>query len=310
MRRCLVALLVIAGTAPLARAADPLALLEGCIRRLDPTLDVGFARISQRCPELAPALMASPYAPWLPPDWNRPENALSVGGLSELRMQLSRTARPPAVRAPEVARLAPVLAGLAQTPERPRGWWSRLKDWLRRQLTAQPSSPETGWLQRWFGGWSIGEAARQVILWCAVALALGIAGAIIANELRAAGLLRRSRRLERVRVGGSAAAAPGFAEPEAAGADQQLQLLLTRIAQQLTAQKRLPPARALTVQELVRAAHLSDPADRARLLTLTTACERVRFARGEAPSALVSAALARGRELLVSLTGGAAAGRP
>ena len=40
--------------------------LDACIGRLDQQLDVGYERIAARCPELAPALAQSPWAPWLP----------------------------------------------------------------------------------------------------------------------------------------------------------------------------------------------------------------------------------------------------
>src|SRR5262249_29160448 len=75
-----------AGARP-AEAAQPdpaLRTLDDCIQRLDPVQDVGYSRIAERCPELAPALAASAWAAWLPHDWDRPGNELSAGGLTEL----------------------------------------------------------------------------------------------------------------------------------------------------------------------------------------------------------------------------------
>ncbi|TLY55636.1 MAG: DUF4129 domain-containing protein [Gammaproteobacteria bacterium] len=82
---------------------------------------------------------------------------------------------------------------------------------------------------------------------------------------------------------------------------RQPTLLLELITARLGEQGRLPPARALTVRELTRAARLPGESDRERLSELAAACERVRFSgREPAPQAL-TAALARGRELLAAL---------
>ena len=71
-----------------------------------------YAHIAERCPELASSLASSPYAAWLPPDWNKPNNELSVGGLVELRRLLTRSEPAPTVRPPRVARLSGVLTEL------------------------------------------------------------------------------------------------------------------------------------------------------------------------------------------------------
>ncbi|HEV2285859.1 MAG TPA: DUF4129 domain-containing protein, partial [Steroidobacteraceae bacterium] len=65
--------------------------------------------------------------------------------------------------------------------------------------------------------------------------------------------------------------------------------------------ERLPPARALTVRELLRAAHLGDAGDRARLADLAQVCERLRFSGRPLPPETLAGALARGRELLDGL---------
>jgi hypothetical protein len=313
MTRCLLALLLITGAAPVAHAADPLQVLDACIRRLDPSLDVGFARIRQRCPELQPALAASPYAPWLPADWDTPENALSVGGLSELWMMLSRVPARRAVRAPELAHLKAVLAQLAPPAQTHLSWWGRLKAWLKRLYAPAPEESGDSWFERLLGGFTLSDAVRRVIVWCSVAFVLALAALIIANELRAAGLLRSAaRRRPRADAAGGGTAVADLAALEHLAAHEQPPRLLALIAGQLTLQHRLPPSRALTVHELERAAELNDPEDQARLLALTAACERTRFAPEPLPAPLLAQALARGRELLARLSAGrpAAAGTP
>src|SRR5260370_7294443 len=86
--------------------------------------------------------MQSPWAAWLPRDWNQPGNLLSADGLTELRTLLTRQAlTAPDGRAPRVAQVAAVLATLTQ-PDQPRGgWWARFRQWLRQALTPPPDRP-------------------------------------------------------------------------------------------------------------------------------------------------------------------------
>ena len=78
--RALLALLLAAAAATAAgvQARDPLQAIDECVTRLDNELDVGYARIAARCPQLAATLGESAFAPWLPADWKRPDNELAV----------------------------------------------------------------------------------------------------------------------------------------------------------------------------------------------------------------------------------------
>jgi len=282
---------------------DAVAAIDSCIRQLDPGLDVGFARIAERCPDLAPALSASPWAPWLPADWRKPGNELSAGGLGELRTLLTRQPAHPAMHAPRIARVAAVLAGLEEHDSARRGWWTRFKEWLREVFAPRPGNPGDGWLRRLLGGLTVSQALLDAIVLGTLAVVVALAAAIIVNELRVAGVLRGARaRVARGRrhPGGAPAALTLRALEEASPAEQP-RLLLELIVTRLSAQQRLPPARALTVHELARAARLADESDRARLETLAVACERLRFSASEVPPPMLAAALARGRELLGSL---------
>jgi hypothetical protein len=122
------------------------------------------------------------------------------------------------------------------------------------------------------------------------------------NELRVAGVLgRRKRRAARNRLLAGQPAEPPLLELERAAPSQQPQLLLQLVTTALAEQDRLPPARALTVQELTRAARLPQESDREHLRQLATVCERVRFSDGEPVPQLLAAALRHGRELLAAL---------
>jgi hypothetical protein len=301
MMRALLALVLAAAAAPMATAADPLAAIDACVRHLDPALDVGYPRIAERCPELAASLKGSAYAVWLPPDWDKLDNNLSVGGLLELRTLLSRPFAG-TVHAPQVAHLAPFLAQLRAPPPQQRSWWARFKNWLRGALNTRTESGEAGPLERLLDKINPPQVIVRLIVWGALFLLVALAATIIVNELRLAGLLRRWRPR-----GGAAPQSGTRDEPMSLAALMQLgvrerpRLLLELILKQLTRQRRLPPARALTVRELQGVVQL--PADaRAHLAELAAACEQLRFAAQEPAPAALAATTARGAELLTLLT--------
>lgn len=299
-------LLLLAAVMPCARAHDALQAIDECVARLDPGIDVGYTRITQRCPELAPALLQDPAAAWLPPDWNLPDNQLSAHGLSELRVQLARERQPPAPRraAPSVERVGSVLSALATTSEQQRGgWWTRFKQWLRRLLTPpRPDGDQESWLARWLADVKLSAATGELLAWTALALVVVLAAGILLNELRVAGLF--GQRVRHARGGAEAdtrAAQWGLAEISAAEAREQPGLLLDFIATRLAEQGRLPPARACTARELTERARLPDESARASLAQLGAVSDRVRFSGAAVSPELLNGALAGGRRLLAQL---------
>ena len=304
MARALLALLLAAALVPCAQARAALEAIDDCLARLDTELDVGYARIAARCPDLTAALGASSFAPWLPADWKRPDNQLSAAGLSELRAQLVRESgggdnrRP----APRSERVASVLASVTHGDAASIGWWQRFKDWLRRILTTRAQT-DSGWLRRWLAGIELSRSATRLITWASFAIVVALAAGIVTNELRIAGVLRGRRARSQARSadvsrGGSAAA---LEEIERAAPEQQPALLLELITARLAALRRLPPARALTARELERQARLPEESGRARLAELVTVCDRVRFSGAAVSSASLTAAVRGGRALLAAL---------
>jgi hypothetical protein len=205
---------------------------------------------------------------------------------------------------PRIARVGAALAGLA-TPESARaGWWTRFKQWLRELFTPRPRGADDNWLRRLFGETGVPQAVLDLIAWTAIGVIVALAAAIVANELRVAGLLkwRASHRAP----GGSGLAAQQvltLRQVDEAGPLQQPRLLLELIVARLRAQERLPPPRALTVHELGRAVRLPRPDDRARFAALTAVCERIRYGGHALPPPMLDSALAGGRELLGALDG-------
>jgi uncharacterized protein DUF4129 len=303
MSRWLLALVLAAAGLPGAKAHDALGAIDACLAQLDRGLDVGYQRIAARCPDLTPSLMHSQWAAWLPRDWNQPENLLSADGLTELRTLLTREpAAAPEARAPRVARVAAVLATLTQ-PDRPRGgWWARFRQWLREALTPPPQRADTGWLRRMIADSGLSQAVLDGIVWGALVLVMALAGAVVMNELRVAGVFAGWRAAPRpARTAPGEPAAVTLQDLEHASLLRQPTLLLELITARLGEQDRLPPARALTVHELTRAARLPEESDRERLRELAAACERLRFSGREPAPQGLAAALARGRELLAAL---------
>ncbi len=306
MHRLLLALvLALAGT-PAVASRDALGAIDSCLRQLDPALDVGYEKIAARCPDLAPALRASPWAVWLPRDWDKPANSLSDQGLTELRTLIVRESqRRAAERAPRIARVGAVLGALKAAPPEPRGWWERFKAWVRGILAARAASGSDGFLARLLGTTQLSERVARLITVAVCAVLIAVAGAIVIHELRLAGWLRRrGGETDPGRGLDAGAGLPAGSDPgqiEAAAEALQPRLLLELITRRLYEQGRLPPARALTVRELLREVRLADPAHRERLRVLAAASERLRFSdRVPGPEAL-GAALAGGRELLAAL---------
>lgn len=303
MSRWLLALVLAAAGLPGASAREALGAIDACLAQLDRGLDVGYQRIAARCPDLAPSLMQSQWVAWLPRDWNQPQNLLSADGLMELRTLLTREpASAPEGRAPRVARVAAVLATLTQA-DRPRGgWWARFRQWLREALTPPPQRADPGWLRRMIADLGLSQVVLEGIVWGALLLVMVLAAAVVMNELRVAGIFKRRHPAPRsARPTSGRAAAVTLQDLEHASPFRQPTLLLELITTRLGEQERLPPARALTVHELTRAARLPEESDRERLRELAAACERVRFSGREPAREALVAALARGRELLAAL---------
>jgi len=301
VRRGLLILLLAGAAVPYAHARDPLAVIDDCLAKLDAGLDVGYARIAERCPDLTPALAQSPWAAWLPAGWDTPKNELSAQGLSELRLLLSRAAAaPPTTRTPGIGSVHAILAGLKAQEQAHENWWTRFKAWLRGVF--EPRGPqEPGWFERLFGKMLPGEAVAQVIVWVLLGTIVVLAAAVVLNELRVAGLLGQgARRAGAPGLSGTRAAIT-LPDVEAASPREQPAMLLEVIAARLGEQGRLPPARAFTALEVARHARLSDDAGRARLSELARVSERVRFSGAEVAAASLSGALQGGRELLAAL---------
>jgi hypothetical protein len=312
-RALLALLLTVAGIAH-AREPDALAALDACAAQLDPELDLGYERIAARCPDLTALLEHSPWAAWLPADWKEPRNQLSASSLRNLHDTLVREslaaragAAAAGTRALHPERVRAVLERVMRPERAEEGWWARLKRWLREALTPAPQD-DGHWWRRLLGDVPMDRAMLRVIAGLAIALLVILAIAVVMNELRVAGLLRRPPRSPQLPGAGRAARGrPTLSDVDDAEPGAQPALLLELIVSRLAALDRLPPARALTVRELARRAVLADEAARAHFTELAAVSERIRYGAGGVAAPLREAALRGGRELLAALAAPAAA---
>jgi hypothetical protein len=318
--RC-AAMLVIALTAGSAtcaaaapRTADALAAIDDCIAQVDAEKLTGFAFITSHCPDLQLRLQSSDWAAWLPVGWQDRyygrqtgrqggSHDVSMRALMALRTAVARElALHTDVRTPQVTVLRPILADVAARNPPPHGWWERMRSWLRALFAPEPKSG-ANWYERFGGHVSLSEALLEFVAYATFALIVILAGYIVVNEWRASGPQRR--RTGGPSTGGAAERQPmrplTWHDVESAAPNERPRMLLELIAARLTAARRLPASRALTVRELMRAAELSDTADRERLDELALASERVRFGLAEPAPAGFARALARGRELFERL---------
>jgi hypothetical protein len=299
-----VALAFLAGSVVGRVGAQALPDLDSCVRRLDPQVDIGYDRIASRCPELARQLEQGAWSAWLPRGWKEPGNDLSAGGLSELRELIRReSAAAPSTRAPDVQRLKAVLATLGGNGD---SWWGRFKTWLRSILENRQQPADENWFSRLVSHVGFSQSVIDLIVYATLAVVVVLAGVIVVNELRNAGLLPKRGGGARMRGRATDIGEPQlqWRDVECAPVSEQPRLLLGLIVRRLSERGSLPPSGALTVRELTHAAQLPESDDKARLSDLALAAERLRYSAQDVASESLRAALARGKELLDRLEAG------
>lgn len=296
-----------AGLPPAAQASGAVPNIDSCVARLDPQLDIGYDRIAVRCPDLVKQLETGAWAPWLPRGWKEPGNDLSAGSLKELREVVGResdTRVTNLANAPNVRRLHPILTALAGS--RDATGWSRFKSWLRSVLERREQPTDESWFSRMVSHVGISQSVIRLITYAALAAVVVLAGIIVLNELRTAGLFGRrmgTARKRQTQLAGSTAGM-GWSDIEHTPLRDRPRLLLELIVRRLSDRGALPPSGALTVREITRAVQLPEAEDLSRLTEVALAAERVRYSSTEPQSAGLEKPIARGRELLERLEAG------
>jgi hypothetical protein len=201
--------------------------------------------------------------------------------------------------------LPAVLADLTQANFVRSGWWSRAKEWLREVFERRAQASDDDWLSRLIAQNGLPQTVIELTSYATLMLVMVLAGVIVLNEVRIAGIARGLQRKPRA---ARAARPPVAAERgaltwdavERAPPAQRPRMLLEMIVAELM--RELPHVRGLTVRELVRAARMTNEGDHEALTALAGVSERVRFANAPVPNEELVAVLARGRALLRQLS--------
>lgn len=294
-----------------ARAADDpaLAALEACRARLDPRADVGLERIQKRCPQLLPALRSSPWGDLLPlylkdgetRDRRDEISAESLRELAELVRDSNREIV--ARRAPDVATLVPVLAGLGEQAQQGVTRWERFKRWIKDKLDRRDREDDVdSWLDDFGRKFETSEGVASLITiigqWCVGLLLL----LVIWTELRAVGLFGGTRRDRAREQAGEWRRRLQLTDVMSAPLADRPGMLLQLLGDALTRSRRLPSAAGLTAGALVRQAKLDSEQERAELEQVASAAEAVRFAPRQPEPEKLEGAVTAARSLLERLT--------
>ena len=285
-----------------------IAALDACVRRLDPERDVGLARIERVCPGLTETLETGGAAAQLPADWRHPRSELSAGGLRALRRWLAAPASTPARRVTPDVRVLRALAADARAATA-TGPWERFTRWLRSVVEGLDAGPESAGPFARLGDLSVPQRAWTILGYLAVFGLLAFVAWLVRAELRAAGLLGRTR------AAAGAAATSAGAEDDGTPASlaevaplERPAWLLRRLASRLQQLGRLPPPGPLTPRELAKVAQLERATDREPLRAIATAAERVRFGALPPTLAELDLAVTAAAELLERLSGTSGSG--
>jgi hypothetical protein len=274
---------------------EALQAIDACVQRLNPDSDTGYDRISARCPNLARQMNESGLSVWLPREWQRPRNDLSAGGLRELRGMLQRelVAGQQRFEIPAVERVPAVLASLERDDPERSGWWALTRKWLRQLFEAPAADSEPGWLNQMIGHSGLSQTVIELVSYVALLLVVLMAVAIVANELRVAGILRRRLAILRDAPVATHQQALSWEDVGKAALRERPGMLLSLLAGRLA---EVP--RGLTGRELARVAQLQNEEDRQVLVSLVETAERVRFSNTEVPEEVLARVTEGGRMLL------------
>ena len=292
-------------------AEDPaLAVLDACRAKLDARNDVGLARIEKRCPDLMPALQGAPWGNLLPKDMRERRDEISAEGLRELAQAIRNLEPVPAQRpAPDVKRLAPVLASLGKKGQQGATRWERFKRWMQDKLERRDDDKgEKSWIDGLGNQFQTSEGVARAITYTGYGLMVLLVLLVIWSELRAAGLLGGHARDDARRgADGEWRRRLQLTDVMAAPLAERPGLLLRLLGEALTRSQRLPSAAGLTAAALVRQAKLDSEQDRAELEQVASAAEAVRYAPRQPEPERLEGAVASARGLLDKLARAGAA---
>lgn len=263
---------------------------------------IGLQELEALCPGLEHALVELGYAPFIS---ESQLDQLNVYSLVDLQRLAARYREPPAGEFSEIeiATLKPILQSLqqaAQRGERPLTLLERFKQWLR-SVFDKPQSDSESWLSRWLENVEVSEAVSRAIVYGLVILVIVLALAVLVNELRAAGLLRRRPRAGK-RGEIEADAAPDattmtLADLDRVAPNDRPSVLLRMLVATLVKTGRLRAERSLTHRELGLRAGFDETAQRECFQRVAALGERVIYGDGRVQDDEVETVVQAGRIL-------------
>jgi hypothetical protein len=262
----------------------------------------GLTDLEKECPGLTQALEELGYLQLLS---SGTRDTLHVYDLADL-LQVDDWYGDQQARNIDVATLAPILTSLrAEKPEHTLTWFERLKRWLRSLLERQQDAPDRS-LPRWLLGDLDLSSIVRVLLLGSLILVVVLAIAVIYNELRVSGMLRKRTVLHDAAVNAAsndALAAGELEDLDRLSADRKPPMLLRMLVATLIKSGRLRTERSLTYRELCTRATFDDTQQRDSFRRVAVLAERVVYGGGTVSAEEVEPMVAAARALDAQLRG-------
>lgn len=264
----------------------------------------GLAALTAECPGLDSALNELALDDHLPEGW---QDHLNLSGLQDLATLVRHYQGSPQNHIPGVSTLPGILHDLAgEQPQAAKSWWDAVKEWLRSWAERNPENESGSWLARLLQNLKPSELILRIVLYGLLGLVVISAIVVVANELRAAGLLARSKRtatqatcISTDQVGIDAVTTLG--DLERAALHDKPAILLRLLVTRLLAARRLKVERSLTHRELGQQGEFANTQQRERFTQVATLAEQVLY--GSMPTAPehIERVVADGQALLQQL---------
>ena len=304
MRLAALALLLLTAPVVFAQADEPARqVLDDCVESIDFEV-IGMEAMEAACPGLDAALGELGLAPLLS---DRQRETIGLNGLTNLQSLVQRYREPPEADAVAVDSLQSVLDSLQKPPqvEQQLTWLERFKRWLRNLLGSDKASADP-WLSRWLDKFELTETVRNVLFYGSLLLVVGLAIAVIVNEVRVA---RRSRRKSSATlnqaIGSDGASSAGPLDLEAAARNDRPSLVFRMLVATLVKTGRLQTERSLTHRELTVKARFDDQQQRESFQRVAELAERIVYGGDSASTDDLEYVVQAGRSLNSQLGGAA-----
>jgi hypothetical protein len=279
---------------------DARQLLGRCADSLDDE-SIGLEALEDECPGLEEAIERLGFMPLLS---DKQRDQLDLNSLKELRALSYRYGGRAGNNSPGLDSLDSVLDEIKQQrAEQPLTLLQRFKRWLRSLWERQQASGDP-WFTQWLSEHQLSSAVRQGLLIAVTVLIVLLALAVLINELRASGVLRKRQAAAAEGTGffdSALAASAGPMDLDAAAPGERPSLLLRMLVATLVKTGRLRTERSLTHRELGVRARFDDPQQRECFERVAELAERVVYGHARLPREDLDSIVQAGRALNSSL---------